>query len=57
LSRRSFVSNDELGSPIQKDLGRSGCFVGWLRVKGIIVNRARVIALLRELDPDGIESR
>jgi len=28
-----------------------------LRMKGIIVKRARVMTLLRELDPDGIESR
>ena len=29
----------------------------WLRMKGIIVKRARVMTLLRELDPDGVESR
>ena len=28
-----------------------------LRMKGIIVKRARVMTLLRELDPDGVESR
>ena len=43
LSRRSFVSDDELRSPIEKELGGSGCFVGYckmwarLRMKGIIV--------------------
>ena len=63
LSRRSFVSDDELRSAIEKELGRSGCFVGYrkmwarLRMKGIIVKRARVMTLLRELDPDGVESR
>jgi len=63
LSRRSLVSNDELRSAIEIELGRSGCFVGYrkmwarLRMKGIIVKRARVMTLLRELDPDGIESR
>ena len=61
LSRRSFVSDDELRSAIEKELGRSGCFVGyhkmwaWLRMKGIIVKRARVVTLLRELDPDGVK--
>jgi len=63
LSRISFVTNDELRSAIEKELGRSGCFVGYrkmwarLRMKGIIVKRARVMTLLRELDPDGVESR
>lgn len=63
LSRKSFVSNDELRSAIEKELGRSGCFVGYrkmwarLRMKGIIVKRARVMTLLKELDPHGVESR
>ena len=63
LSRRSFVSDDELRSPIEKELGGSGCSVGYckmwprLRMKGIIVERARVMTLLRELDLDGVESR
>ena len=63
LLRRSFVSDDELRSAIEKELGGSGCFVGyrkmwaWLRMTGIIVKRARVMTLLRELDPDGVESR
>lgn len=62
LPRISFVSN-ELRSAIEKELGGSGCFVGYrkmwarLRMKGIIFKRARVMTLLRELDPDGIESR
>ena len=65
LSRSGFVSDDELRSAIEKELGRShcGCFVGYrkmwarLRMKGIIVKRARVMTFLRELDPDGVESR
>ena len=63
LSRRSFISDDELRSAIEKELGGSGCFVGYrkmwaqLRMKGIIVKRASVMTLLRELDPDGVESR
>ena len=63
LSRSGFVSDDELRIAIEKELGRSGCFVGYremwarLRMKGIIVKRARVMTLLRELDPDGVESR
>ena len=63
LSRRGFVPDDELRSAIQKELGGSGCFVGYrkmwarLRMKGIIVKRTRVMTLLKELDPDGVESR
>ena len=63
LSRRSFVSDDELRSAIEKELGGSGCFVGYymiwarLRMKRIIVKRARFMTLLRELDPEGVESR
>ena len=60
---RSFVSDDELRIAIEKELGGSGCFVGYrkmwarLRMKGIMVKRARVMTLLRKLDPDGVESR
>ena len=63
LSRRRFVSDDELRRAVEKELGRSGCFVGYrkmwalLRMKEIIVKRARVMTLLRELDPNGVESR
>ncbi|KAJ7371568.1 hypothetical protein OS493_024243 [Desmophyllum pertusum] len=63
LSRRIFVSDDELRNAIEKELGKSGCFVGYrkmwarLRKKGIMVKRARVMTMLRELDPDGVESR
>ena len=28
-----------------------------LRMKGIIVKRARIMTLVREIDPDGVESR
>jgi len=31
--------------------------VAQLRIKGIIVKRARVMSFLRELDPDGVEGR
>ena len=63
LSRSGFVSDDELKSAIEKELGRNGCFVGYrkmwarVRMKGIIVKRARFTTFLRELDPDGVESR
>ena len=32
LSRRSFVSDDELRSAIEKELGRNGCFVGYRKM-------------------------
>ena len=63
LSRRSTVSDDELKNAIEKELGKSGCFVGYrkmwcrLRKKGVIVKRAMVMRCLRELDPDGMDSR
>ena len=63
LSRKTNISDDELRSAIEKELGKSGCFVGyrkmWARIRkrGVIVKRARVMTLLKELDPDGIESR
>ena len=57
LSRKTNISDDELRSAIEKELGKSGCFVGyrkmWARImkRGIIVKRARVMTLLKELDP------
>ena len=63
LSRKTNVSDEELRSAIEKELGKSGCFLEyrkmWARIRkrGIIVKRARVITLLKELDPDGAETR
>ena len=63
LSRKSNISDDELRSAIEKELGKSGCFVGygkmWARIRkrGIIVKRTRVMTFLKELDPDGVETR
>ena len=62
LSRKTNISDDELRSAIEKELGESGCFVGyrkmWARIRkrGIIVKRARAVTLLKELDPDGVET-
>ena len=61
LSGKTNISDDELGSAIEKE--ESGCFVGyrkmWARIRkrGIIIKRARVMTLLKELDPDGVETR
>ena len=64
LSRRAAnVSVDELKEAIQRELGGSGCFVGYrrlwarLRRKGYFVKRATVMTILRELDPEGVDSR
>ena len=63
LSRTDTVSDDELKISIEKELGKSGCFVGYrkmwarLRKKGVIVKRAMVMSCLRELDSDGVDSR
>ena len=62
LSRKTNISDDEMRSAIEKELGKSGCFVGyrkmWARIRkrGIIVKRARAVTLLKELDPDGVET-
>ena len=62
LSRRAAVSDDDLKNAIEKELGKSGCSVGYrktwakLRKNGIIVKREKVMTCLRELDPDGVES-
>ena len=62
LSRKTNISDDELRSAIEKELGKSGCFVGWcktwarIRKRGIVVKRARAVTLLKELDPDGVET-
>ena len=63
LSRKTNISADELRSAIERKLDKSGCFLRyskmWARVrkKGIIVKIARVRTLLKELDPDNVESR
>ena len=63
LSRRSTISDDDLKNAIEKELEKSGCFVGYrkmwsrLRKEGVIVKRATVMRCLRELDPDGVDSR
>lgn len=64
LSRRAAnVSVDELKEAIQRELSGSGCFVGYrrlwarLRRKGYFVKRATVMKILRELDPEGVDSR
>lgn len=57
------VSDENLKKAIQKEISGSGCFVGYrkmwsrLRKRGLTVNRERVMNLLRELDPEGVESR
>ncbi|PFX12696.1 hypothetical protein AWC38_SpisGene23301 [Stylophora pistillata] len=54
---------DELKRIIERELGGSGCFVGYRRVwarlrkEGYMVKRITVMKLLRELDPEGVESR
>ncbi|PFX11893.1 hypothetical protein AWC38_SpisGene24237 [Stylophora pistillata] len=64
LSRRPMnIPLDELKRIIERELGGSGCFVGYrriwarLRKKGYLVKRITVMKLLRELDPEGVESR
>ena len=63
LSRRDTASDHELKDAIEKELGKSGCFVGyrkmWVRLgkKGVIAKRSMIMRCLRELDPDGVESR
>lgn len=63
LFRRATVSDDDLKSAMEKKLGKSGCFVEYrkmwarLRKNGIIIKREKVMTCLRELDPDGVESR
>ena len=67
LSRRKKdadrINDDELRKAVEIELSGSGCFVGYRRMwarlkkKGILVKGSRVMTLLRELDPDGVESR
>lgn len=67
LSRRkqeaSIITDEELKNAMEQELAGSGCFVGyrkmWARLKrkGIFVRRERVMTHLRELDPEGVESR
>eukprot|EP00112_Aurelia_sp_Birch-Aquarium-sp1_P002154 Seg1232.24 transcript_id=Seg1232.24/GoldUCD/mRNA.D3Y31 product="hypothetical protein" protein_id=Seg1232.24/GoldUCD/D3Y31 len=65
LKRRyeTVPTDDELREVLLRELGGSGCFVGYrkiwsrLRRNGIIVKRSRVMMLLRELDPEGVDCR
>lgn len=67
LSRRqkgtNVVTDEELKKTIEEELAGSGCFVGYrkmwakLKRKGMFVKRERVMTCLRELDPEGVESR
>lgn len=59
----STISDEVLKNAIEKELGKSGWFGGYrkmcarIRKKGIQVKRARVMPLLWELAPDGVEIR
>ncbi|KAL9959657.1 hypothetical protein ACROYT_G032997 [Oculina patagonica] len=64
LSRKpDNIPNDELKQVIEREIGGSGCFVGYrrlwarLRRKGYFVKRSRIMTMLREIDPEGVESR
>ena len=64
LSRRpANMPLDELKGIIERELGGRGCFVGYRRIwarlrrKGYMAERITVMKLLRELDPEGVESR
>ena len=65
LKRRceTVPTDEELREVLLKELVGSGCFVGYrkmwsrLRRSGIIVKRSRVMMLLRELDPEGVDCR
>jgi len=63
LSRRVNVSDNELKNAIEEEIAGSGCIVGYrkmwarLKKKGVVVKRERVMLMLRELDPEGVESR
>jgi hypothetical protein len=65
LSRRGTepVTDEEIRKAIEEELGGSGCFIGyrkmWARLKrkGISVSRDRIMEQLRDLDPEGVNSR
>lgn len=64
LSRKpDNIPNDELKQVIEREISGSGCFVGYrrlwarLRRKGYFVKRSRIMTMLREIDPEGVESR
>ena len=65
LSRRGTepVTDEEIRKAIKEELGGSGCFIGyrkmWARLKrkGISVSRDRIMEQLRDLDPEGVNSR
>ena len=57
------VNDNELKVAIEEEITGSGCFLGYrkvwarLRKKGIVVKRKRVMTMLKQLDPEGVESR
>ena len=57
------VQDDELKMAVEEEIAGSGCFLGYrkvwarLRKKGIVVKRKRVMVMLKQLDPEGVESR
>ena len=57
------VTDEEIRKAIKEELGGSGCFIGyrkmWARLKrkGISVSRDRIMEQLRDLDPEGVNSR
>lgn len=57
------VSDDDLKRAIEQEIAGSGCFIGYrkmwarLRKRGVLVKRDRVMIFLKELDPEGVESR
>jgi len=64
LSRRpANIPNDELKQLMEREIGGSGCFVGYrrlwarLRRKGYFVKRSRIVTLLKEIDPEGVDGR
>ena len=48
---------------MEREIGGSGCFVGYrrlwtrLRRKGCFVKRSRIMTLLKDIDPEGVDSR
>ena len=59
----NFIEDEELKVAIEEEISGSGCFLGYRKVwarlkkKGILNKRSRVMTLLKQLDPEGVESR
>ena len=59
----NFIEDEELKVAIEEEISGSGCFLGYCKVwarlkkKGILNKRSRVMTLLKQLDPEGVESR